>query len=221
MSFYCSACVSERMQEDGIFEVCKNCGGTCVPSDGVIPSNITVAVKEKKITVSNSFLGLIFHPAQTAKNIVGNLSLSFLLTRLLPIYVISVLLEAALLSASIPRMLIFQISILILFVIVIEAICRMASVGEERIRGAEYILEMLAGAMYVFTILNVCGILLSFIPSAFVREPLSIGVELWCYCLWAFFVSEIYGVDFKTGLLLSFVAFLIAVFIGPFGMRMI
>ena len=213
------------MQEDGIFEVCKNCGGTCVPSNGVIPSNITVAVKEKKLTVSNSFLGLIFHPAQTAKNIVGNLSLSFLLTRLLPIYVISILLGAAPdftdFFASIPRMLISQIMTLIFFVIVIEIGCRMLSVGTDRIKGLDYVLEMLAGAMYVFTFLNVCRVLLGFIPSDVVRRLLSVGVTLSGLGFCAFFVSEIYGLYFKTGFLLSLVAFLIAGLIGPFGMRMI
>jgi hypothetical protein len=219
------------MQDGEPLIVCKHCGHACIPSKGVIPPNIIVVGKEKRLTVAGSFLGLIFSPVKTVDRIIAELLSPVLLIPLLLVYVLSILVAAIRdLEVSIPQIwyiLRFQIGLLLFFALVIEAICRIASRMVDRIKGWDYYTGLLAGALYIFTLLNVSAVLFSFIPSSVVQQLLSYAQEVWFYCLCSLFVSEIYEIDFVPALGLSFVGLAIAMAInvyffilGPFGMRL-
>lgn len=220
--FFCEKCVDEKFAENDFFDACRNCGSRCVEAKWVKLPDSEISGK----TPSASFLGLIVHPIETIDSAVENSSYSSILARLLPIFLISLLLPfnrdlshfpVSNIGAAFQRILFW-----IPFPMIIIAICRMymyfvstvLSDTNERITGWDDILETVLASIYFEIISNLTGFALGLVlPAGVLSLILSYGVGIGCICLFALFIKEIYDFPFLHALVIVWVALYIATFL--------
>ncbi len=220
--FFCEACVEEKFADDDFFDACRSCGGKCIEAKWVRLPNSEISGK----TVSVSFRRLIFHPVETIHSAVENSSYSFILTRILPIFLISLLLpfgrDFSHFSISNIGRAFQHILFGIPFPIIIIAMCRMymyfvstvLSDATEKIMGWDDILETVLAWVYFEIINNLSGFALGFLPAGLIQQILSYSVGIGCICLFALFARKIYDFPFLHALVLVWVAQYIAIFLS-------